>query len=492
MSTAAPKPPESAPPVEAPTKAPVWRRSAKLSDDVLGIGWLYGSLCAAVFRRNKMVDSWAGSAPVQTMAEFEPALDEALTKLDFTGTEVFLLLENEQFVHQPESAPAFSDSVARAYLHGRVQRYEKDHEPVLWVGQQTLSAKQEQAFILHLLPRSLYSELNNLLLARRLDLTRILPLVVPIKRELDRFPIAKDKPVLVAVEAGGATVIMVAKVSGQLVLARTILASWSADPARIGVEINRSRLYAKQQYGTTVEKIWLLGQNNQSTAEVNAKCGADKQIMVLPTKPVEWLQTAAKLPPRQPINLVAGYLKRKRRNSIVRRLLIAACWLGLGLFLTDTWTRAQDWKGEKRRLAALSANEQGMTAERDRLAARNRAVEREKNFIRQADDERLPPVAGKFLAYLVSVLPGEIRLTDLAVKWEGAAGGWSFRLDGAIEADEETAREAVGTLQRQLTQSPLRARFNATARAVVAMPITAGPAATEVQRFSLEGVMLEN
>jgi hypothetical protein len=317
-------------------------------------------------------------------------------------------------------------------------------------------------------------------------------LVVPIKRELDRFPIAKDKPVLVAVEAGGATVIMVAKVSGQLVLARTILASWSADPARIGVEINRSRLYAKQQYGTTVERIWLLGQNNQSTAEVNAKCGADKQIMVLPTKPVEWLQTVAKLPPRQPINLVSGYLKRKRRQSIIRRLLIAACWLGLGLFLMDTWARAQTWKGEQRRFAALSADAKALTAERDRLVVRNRAVEREQAFVRQADDERLPPVAEKFLSYLVGVLPGEIRLTDLTVKWEGEAGGWSFRLDGTIEADEETARETIGTLQRQLTQSPLRARFNAAARAVFAISGAAGPAAPEMQRFSIEGVMLEN
>ncbi len=490
MSTAVQKTPEPA--VEAPPKAPIWKRSARLSDDVLGIGWLYGSLCAAVFRRNKMVDSWSFATPLRTFEELAPALDEALTTLDFTGTEVFLLLEHDHFIHQPETAPAFSKSATRAYLQGRVQRYEKEHEAVLWVEQQTVSAKEELSFILHLLPHSFYTELNNLLLARRLDLTRILPLVVPIKRELDRFPIAKDKPVLVAVEAGAATVVMVAKVSGQLIMARTILASWSADPARIGVEINRSRLYAKQQFGTTVEKIWLLGQNNASTAEVNAKCGADKQIMVLPTKPVEWLQTVAKLSPQQPINLVSGYLKRKRRQINIRRTLIAVCWLGLGFFVADAWISTLAWNGEQRRLAKLRANETAMVAERDHLAGRNRAVERQRAFIRQADDERLPPVAGKFLAYLASIISGEIRLTDLTVKWEGAAAGWSFRLDGAIEADEETAREIIGTLKKQLTQSPLRARFIATAQAMVSMPVTAGNVAHEEQHFSLEGVMLEN
>jgi len=486
------KPTEPVPAAEALPKAPVWRRSARLSDDVLGIGWLYGSLDVAVFRGKKMVDSWTAPGPVASVDDLGTALDEALTTLDFTGTEVFLLLEHDKFVHQPESAPAFSKKAAHTYLKGRVLRHEKQHEHVLWVEQQTLSVKEEHAFILHLLPYSFYTEMNNLLLARRLDLTRILPLVVPIKRELDRFPIAKDRPVLVAVEAGAATVVMVAKVSGQLIFSRTMLASWSADPGRIGVEINRSRLYAKQQFGTTVEKIWLLGQNNASTAEVSAKCGADKQIMVLPTKPVEWLQSVHKLSAQQPVNLVSGYLRRKRRQLIGRRLLIAACWLGLGYFLADAWSSTQAWHDEQRRLSALSANETAMTAERDRLIERNRKVASEQALIRQADEERLPPVAGKFLAYLAGLLPGEIRLTDLNVKWEGATAGWSFRLDGTVDADEETAREIIGTLQRQLANSPLRAHFNATAQALVAMPANSGATANEEQRFSVEGVMLEN
>jgi hypothetical protein len=175
-----------------------------------------------------------------------------------------------------------------------------------------------------------------------------------------------------------------------------------------------------------------------------------------------------------------------------RRLMIAACWLGLGYFLADAWIGAQAWSDERRRLAALSANETAMTDERDRLAGRNRKADREQALIRQVDGERLPPVAGKFIAYVAGLLPGEIRLSDLNVKWEPETGGWSFRLEGAIEADEETAREIIGTLQRQLANSPLRARFSATAQAVVAMPVTLGSAAREEQRFSVEGVMLEN
>ena len=228
---------------------------AQRNSDVLGLGWLHGRLCAAVFHRQKMTGSWTGSAPVQTMEELAAALDEALATLAFAGTEVFLLLESDQFAHQTESAPALSDSAARTYLQSRVKRQTKEQETTLWVSQETLPIKQERSFILHLLPGRFYDELNKILLERRLDLTRILPMSVPLQRELDRFPISKGKPVLVAVEAGGATIVMVALVGGRMVFARTILAAWGADPARIGVEINRSVLYAKQQFGTAVERI---------------------------------------------------------------------------------------------------------------------------------------------------------------------------------------------------------------------------------------------
>ena len=72
--------------------------------------------------------------------------------------------------------------MARGYLQGRVQRYEKEHAPVLWVGQPATGVKKERSFIVHMLPRTFYESLNRLLLERRVDLTRILPLVVPVQR----------------------------------------------------------------------------------------------------------------------------------------------------------------------------------------------------------------------------------------------------------------------------------------------------------------------
>jgi hypothetical protein len=464
----------------APAQARVIRNG-----DVLGIGWLHGALNAAVFRGKTTVGSWECPTPVRTLEDFESVLDGALTALKFAGTETFLVLEHDQFVHQTEAAPGFSDAAAKAYLKGWVERFQKEHGPMLWVSQPTLSVKQDRAFILHLLPRAFYDKLSQSLLARRLDLTRILPMTVPLHRELNRLPVNRDALVLMAVETGEATTVVVGRSGGLLLFSRTVLASMSHDPSRVGVEVNRSLLYVKQQFSSVVERIWLLGKGDHSTAEVRAKCGAGKQIMVLPSLSLDWLQTAHKLPANQPINLLAGYLRGKRRQQRLRQAFCAACWLGLGLLVFSSWTRSKQWETEQLRLAALRADEPALRAERDRLAQRNAAIEQERRLLHQVVDNRLPPVPAKFTGYLAGLLSKQTRLTEYSLKWDPSNSSWAFHLDGIIEGDDETARETVAALQKQLGKSPLRIRFNDSARAVIALPPSLSVA--ESQRFILEG-----
>ena len=90
------------------------RRTTRKTSDVRGLAWLHGTLQAEVFRRQVSAGSWVSAVSVHTIEEFEAGVDVALEKLDFSGTEVFLILEHDQFVHQAEHAPPFSDSAAHA------------------------------------------------------------------------------------------------------------------------------------------------------------------------------------------------------------------------------------------------------------------------------------------------------------------------------------------------------------------------------------------
>ncbi len=485
MSTQPPVDPAGAPPVAKPAPRGFLRRN----NDTLGLAWLHGSFQAAVFRRQTLTASWACPSAVGTLEEFEAAFDEAVRTLGFAGEEVFLILAHEHFVHQLEQAPGFSESASRAYLRGRVERYEKEKEPVLWVSQRTVSTRQEATFVLHLLPSAFYGRINSVLLARRFDLTRVLPVSVPLQLVIEALGTPGKSPVLVAAETGAATTVLAARGDGQMLFCRTLLARWEADPARLGVEVNRSMLYAKQQFGAVIDLAWLLGKAGEPVRlEVQARCGAGKEVTVRASAPVDWLQAVARLTPRHPVNLVAGYLGRKRRQQFARRVLVAGCWLGFTLMALDLWSRASSWSAERQRLAALRAAESTMEETRQRIEARNQQAETRRVFIQQVSDDRLPPVPGRLLALVASALPSTASLTEFSVKHDAASGSWLFRFDGQIEADEETARDSLAAFQRLLTRSPLRIRFNDATRVVMPLPV-AGTELSTTQRFSLEGAL---
>ena len=468
------------------------RRVGRRNADVLGIAWLHGTLQASVYHRQLAVGSWDSQVAVRTLDAFETALDAAIDALGFRGTEVFLILEHDQFVHQAEQGPAFSDTAVRAYLRGRVQRYEKEREPVLWISQRTVSVRQDAAFLVHMLPVSFYGRLSTFLLARRLDLTRILPLVVPLQLALEHEAGAKEQMVLTAAEAGEATTIMVTRGNGELLFARTMLARWSSDPARIAVEVNRSLLYAKQQFGAVVTRIDLVGSVSDAIRnEVQTKCGADKSITLQPSNIGGWLQLVARLTPRHPVNLVVANLSRKRRRQFLRRVLLATCWLGLGLMMLDSWTSRESLEANRLRVAQMGAEAPALTLERDRLRVRNAQLTRDRDFVRQVSEERLPPVAIRFLTYLSSIRGADTQFTHIETRWDATTAQWHVHLEGQIEADEETAGETLTRLQRQLEKSPLRSHSGPGARVLVPMPARS-PDASPSFRFTLEGGLFEN
>lgn len=459
--------------------------------DVLGLAWLHGTLQAGVFRRHVALQTWESSVPVRTLEDFEQGIDAVLEAVRFAGTEMFLILEHDEFVHQAEHAPAFSESAAKAYLRGCVQRYEKERAPVLWISQRTVSVRKESAFLLHMLPSSFHGQLSSFLVTRHLDLTRIIPLVVPLQMLLEETPVATQQMVLMAAEAGDATTLMVARGNGELLFSRTMLARWDSDPARIAVEVNRSLLYAKQQFGAVIDRIELLGAvSDKVQAEVQARCGADKQLQVRPSNVQSWLEVVARLSPRHPVNLVVSHLGRKRRRQFLRRLLLAGCWLGVALMALNTWTRLQHWTNNEQRLMRLQSNAPEMIAERDLLRGRSAELARHRQLIRETADQRLPAVAPRFLAYLSSIRSEDTHFTEFSTKWDADTGQWSFRLEGQVDGDEQTARETVAALQRTLERSPLRVQMNDAVRSIVMVP-PAAPDVPPAHRFAVEGGLFE-
>ncbi len=467
------------------------RKVSRRSADQLGIVWVRGTLHVGVRRQRKTLGLWSSPTPVRTVEEFATALDCALAAVKFEGIDTYLVYEGEHFLHQSEAAPSFSAKATRTYLQSRVDRCAKDLGPVLWVPQPALGPKNEKAFLLHLMPRAFYDQLRRVFLSRRLDLTRIFPMVVPVQREMSGFPIPRGVPALVAAELADATILVVAQPGGPLLFTRTILASLEESPERVAIEINRSLLYARQHFNVSVDRIWLVTRTGRANEEVTAKCGAGKMVLVLPTQPDEWVVNASRIVRTHPVNLIAGYIRRKRRDQFVRLGLMAIGWLSLANFGLRLWNAEERWGWERARIEALASREADLAEERDRLALRNRKVDDDRALQERIALAALPPVPAKLLAHLAALLPADVRLTEFSVRWDEQTGAWTLQCEGLISGDEDSAREMLDSLRRNLAQGPLRIRFSDT-QAGFGRAAVGGAGGAAQQRFNLEGTLFEN
>lgn len=458
--------------------------------DTLAIAWIHGSFTVASYRKGLLVKSWNADAPVDDLETFGQQLDRAMAGMRLKGNDTILLLAHDRFAHQTEACPSFSEAATRNYLRGRVERFEADHGPVLSVSQSVAQIRNEAQHLLHLLPRDLYHQINQALLARHLDLTQIVPVAVPMQVQIGHLMAADQPALLMAVKMGNSTAVVACRNDGQILLTRTTLGTWSDDPIRVAVEVNRSLLYAKQQHSVSIDRIVLAGSGAEDArAVIESKCGEGKQLIVDPGDPLRWLSLVARLPQRHPVNLVADYLRIKRRNQFFRRLILATCWLLLFIGGADTWSRETAWNTEQARLDHLRANEAVMDAEYERLILRNEKAGQDQAFIRQVVAERLPPVPDRFLSYLASILPDNVRLNNFAVTWDEESRDWRFNIDGMLEADPETARVTINSIRRELSQSPLRVTFTESVRSEVELSLSTD---TSVQPFTLEGGLFEH
>ncbi len=403
----------------------------------------------------------------------------ALAALGVTGGDAFVLLEQAELRHRTESAPG-SPKAARSYLAARVARQEESGGALLWSAQPTATARQDSSFLLHLLPEAFFERMDRCFRAHGLRLSRIFPLAVPLALEL-----AGSR--LIAVETDGATTIAVAA-EGRLAFARTLEACWTSEAVRVGMEINRSLLYAKQQLGSVVPEARLLGAE-LAVAETRARCGEGREIVAGLPRPADWLRQVAALSPRHPENLMGPLLQREARQGYLRAALAALGWILAVSFAGALGSQHQAAQAERGHFARLQRDAAALRATRDALRAQDRQETQDQVLLRAMAEARVPAVPRQTLAAVAGLLPPEIRLTDFRVERDAKTGTWSFRLSGTIEADEDSARTLVAGLQEKMARDPLRAHFAEAERALAVLPSAAGSASPGLVGFTLGGTL---
>jgi len=457
----------------------------------LAVAWVHDRFEAAVVLKQKASGPWSSPTPVRSLEDFDAALGAAVEALGFNEGPLALVLEHQEFVHRIESAPTISERAALKYLGSRIDRNESMPGAAVWVPQKVQVDRRNSGYLLHILQHAFFERINQVMVLRRLRLKLLVPLVVPLQQVLDGLPAPSHEPAMVAAEAGRGTIILVARPGGGLVFSRLIMASCADEPVRIAVEVNRSVLYAKQQFGLAVTRAHLFT-GAEVAQEVKARCPTLKDVVCSTIAASDWLPGVAALPCNLPLNLVTAYRKPQQRRKSARRFLMAACWLGAILAAANLHSDQDTWRSDELHRSALLASRDSLNAQLDHLRSRNARAVAEQALVSQALEQQLPPVADRFLAYLPSLLPPEARLTGFSVNKEAAGEGWAFHLEGRIKGDEADAGESLSEFEARLRQSPFRVRLKEAARTLTHAPASPAPNGEQSQLFIIEGGLFED
>jgi len=452
-----------------------------MTDTVLSLSLLGGHLKALAVQRGVLVGTWQRPTTVEDFTDFSSVVREAVAGTRYVGDAVSLVLAHPRLNQQLVETPPIHGFNLRWFLERRVKQLKTFNTDAAWSYQPTEPTKNARALVLHLFPKPFWDQLMEGCQQAGLHLTKLLPATAVLSRQLKELPIAEDELALVAADTGGTTTVIIGRKNGQVYLARSLSNSWSVYPDRVNVDLNRTILYVKQQFGATVNSLWLFG--NVSEDNVRAMQAAVR--VPVKTSPVQlspfyWNQEAQKVADEDSNNLVSPELQKAPRRRVLLRvtgLLIGL--LALGAVATAVFFQAlvRDRLKQADRLQPRAEKLQGRKGD---LQQREVDYYRQKEFLKLVSEERVQPVSGWFFGYLGEVVPEELLLTHFQIKRQ--TNQWTIELAGMLQPTTNPAPAAVlagavSSLRDRLSSGPFQVKITRT------VGVPEGPAST-VKRIS--------
>ena len=128
---------------------------------------------------------------------------------------------------------------------------------------------------------------------------------------------------------------------GQIYLGRSLNGSWNVYPDRVNVDLNRTILYVEQQFGATVNSVWLFGKGAEGQARVmQAAVKLPVHLSPVQPNPFYWNAEALKLSNTDTNNLVSAEMLQAPHRRLMLRvtgLIIGAAALGIVIGLLVLW-----------------------------------------------------------------------------------------------------------------------------------------------------------
>src|ERR1051326_2841733 len=299
-----------------------------MDKNILCLSWLNGQVKALAVRNGVVAKAWERAGAVEDFSTFSEVLKEAVTETGYEGTDVALVLSHSRLTQQLVETPPVKGWNLRWFLDRRAKQIKTFSTDVVWSYQVALPTKSAKAVLLNLFPKPFLDQLMQACEEAELHLTTVLPATAVLNHRLKDLPLGAEEVALLAAETNGTTTVSIGPKDGQIYLGRTLNSSWNVYPDRVNVDLNRTLLYVKQQFGAPVDTILLLG---SGAAEHAASMQAVVKTVVKPIPgpptPFYWCQEGLKLSADDSNNLVSTELQAAPR----RRALLRATAMIIGI-----------------------------------------------------------------------------------------------------------------------------------------------------------------
>ncbi len=454
---------------------------------VLSLSWIDGTVRALAVHKGMVEGSWECPDMVTEAAGFGAVLRQAVAHTGYKGTNVSVVLGHPRLGQQLLTAPPTTRTNLMRFIERQIQLImylgvPPDLQPALiryiqrqvqslksfdgeaaWCFEYTAPVEETNGLLVHLFPRQILNTLAQECNKADLRLSAVVPITAALQSQCQHLPIKQDEVAMLVGDTGRSSAVVVSRADGQLYLSRVLTGSWAENAEHLIVDLQRTAVFVKEEYGVNVSSVWLFGPDAQNyVPQVQAETGIPTGESPVPWDTFYWPRALCLLVPAMMPNLISREQLHAPREQLWLKFVAAGAIVLVLLCLGTTAYLEWMLRTERAGLRAL----QGKIAQAEKQKAEaqryNEELETKREIVKLVDERRLPPVPGWFMGYLSEVVPQDLLLTSLSVHREGEQ--WHLKVAGVPQPSTnapsvDVFTNAVEQFKRRLATGPFHVAF---------------------------------
>jgi hypothetical protein len=433
----------------------------------LSVSLIHGRFHAVAVNRGTITGSWDAPGLVNTPEELAIAIKQAATAIGYSGKTVRMVLAHPRLVSTPSPVPSATGTALRRVLDRVVQRDKTFEGPAVWCHQPTPSGKTGPSVLLHLFPATLLEDFTRACeKAAGLTLVSVVPACSVLHGQIRQLPHDEEDAVMVVAGLGTSSILLVGQRDGQVLIARSVPASWTGNVAGLLGDLGSTNLYIKEQFGTEVAGIYLFGPKAEGHRAA-LQASLETPVKESPVDDVSgyWATEVLRLPSAMTPNLVGlAQQKAPQRRAMMRTL----GWVTMILILVGltmlAWSFIQFHRLEAQ-LERLEKQHQTLKPQLEEYRQVYADLLDQQAVQTAVIDEWPDPLASLSLGYLTEVVPEMLILKEFSIFQDGPL--WHIQCAGSLRPVTNPAPDLllsteVTTFTNSLANPPMNLQITKT------------------------------